>query len=174
MLLVHKSRRTSSRVFQPLSLFCVAVCWYERFSTNDKRNYFFFSWNNIWSWPLCYCFSLIAGHNKTGLFFCLLKLTCDCCEEWSHCCSIDSALGSVKRWLQRCFCRLYLVVCSICARAAKGCDGCDHFNELFMGLVSYFCFPPITFLDFSCLRFDLILLFMNAWSCAAIEEITKV
>lgn len=68
MLLVHKSRRTSSRVF--LS-FCVAVCWYERFSTNDKRN-FFFPWNNIWSWPLCYCFSLIAGHNKTGLFIFVL------------------------------------------------------------------------------------------------------
>lgn len=70
MLLVHKSRRTSSRVFQPLSFFASPFVgsWYERFSTNDKRNYFF-SWNNIWSWPLCYCFSLIAGHNKTGLFF---------------------------------------------------------------------------------------------------------
>jgi hypothetical protein len=114
MLLVHKSRRTSSRVFQPLSFFASPFVgsWYERFSTNDKRNYFF-SWNNIWSWPLCYCFSLIAGHNKTGLFFCLLKLTCDCCEELSHCCSIDSALGSVKRWLQRYF--FYFV--SICCFA---------------------------------------------------------
>lgn len=157
MLLVHKSRRTSSRVFSLSRRSFASPLFCERFSTNDKRN--FFSWNNIWSWPFRHCFSLTADHNMTGLFciffpFVLWIWLMTAVRN----CHFAIVLWVCQALAQRPFSSLNLVFCSICAGAAKGCD---HFIELFIIiLVSLFVFFLVSpFWSSLVSRFDLILIY---------------